>query len=120
MREMKQLESTDDWNDTAKAALAYEIQEAITDVLVKKTLKAADQHSVSSILLGGGVTANQRLKEKMEFRIKDTQSEIRLHIPQPALCTDNAAVIASYAYFNNYPVDWRTIEAQPNLSVEVE
>lgn len=116
MREIRALEVSGHLNDEAKVFIAYEIQEAITDVLVKKTLKVAEQYHVSSILLGGGVAANKRLKEKFESQI---ESGITLHVPEPKLCTDNAAVIASFAYFHNNPVDWRTIEAQPNLSVEV-
>lgn len=118
MREIKQLESAGTWNDMTKAAMAYEIQEAITDVLVVKTLTAAEQYNASSVLLGGGVAANERLKEKMGSGIRDQELGISLHAPEPKLCTDNAAVIASYAYFNNHPADWQTIEAQPNLSVE--
>lgn len=99
--------------------LAYEIQEAITDVLVEKTLRAAEKYKVKSILLGGGVAANQRLAEKMKLKIENLKLKINLHIPPPNLCTDNAAYIASYAYFNYQPIPWQKIQAKPNLEVEV-
>ena len=88
--------------------LAYEVQEAITDVLVKKTLKAAEKFNVRSILLSGGVASNLRLREKLPTAIA----------PQIHLCTDNAAYIASYAYFRGVKEDWKTITAIPDLSVE--
>lgn len=100
--------------------LAYEIQEAITDVLVKKTIEAARKYDVKSILLGGGVAANKRLKEKCELSVRRLASRVRLYIPQPNLCTDNAAYIASFAYFHNEPVQWKDTQAQPDLEVEVE
>lgn len=96
------------------AGFAYEIQEAITDVLVKKTLRAAKQYDVKSILLSGGVAANMRLREK--FMIHN--SLFMIHVPPVSLCTDNAVSIASYAYFRGEPVDWKTITAIPDLSVE--
>ena len=94
--------------------LAYEIEEAITDVLIAKTLKAAEMYKVKSILVGGGVAANQRLSEKFNEKVKN----LRLHIPPPNLCTDNAAYIGAYAYYFNTPVGWEKMEARPDLSVE--
>ena len=95
---------------TLASAFAYEIQEAITDVLVEKTIRAAKRFSAKSILLSGGVAANQRLREKFPLPI---------HAPLPALCTDNAVFIASYAYFRGKQIRWSRIEAVPNLSVEM-
>lgn len=94
-------------------AFAYEIQEAITDVLVAKTLKAIQLHHAHSILVGGGVAANSRLREKFSSRIT---SHVSLFAPSPALCTDNAAYIASYAFFKGKPVNWHEITAVPDLS----
>jgi N6-L-threonylcarbamoyladenine synthase len=99
--------------------LAYEIQESIIDVLVKKTLMAAELHNVKSILLGGGVAANKRLNEKMKLDIGNLKLDIGIFIPPPYLCTDNAAYIASYAFFHNKPAPWKDISAQPNLEVEI-
>ena len=108
-----------------KTELAFEIEEAITDVLVKKTLDAAERHQVKSIIIGGGVAANKRLTEKFKFKIRNSKParpaggfKIFLHIPPPSLCTDNAAYIASYAFFRGKPVDWREVEAQPGLDAE--
>lgn len=97
-------------------AFAYEIQEAITDVLVAKTLKAASQLKLKSILLAGGVAANTLLKEKFLLEIRHLKLEIPLFIPPVPLCTDNAAMIASCAYYNFKPVSWKKITAIANFN----
>ncbi len=117
LREVNRLKSLKKLNDETIQQLAYEIQESITDVLVKKTLNAAKQYKVKSILLGGGVAANKRLTEKFKFQISNFKFQI--FIPPPALCTDNAAYIGSFAYFHNHPVPWKDLSAQPDLTVEV-
>jgi N6-L-threonylcarbamoyladenine synthase len=72
--------------------VAASYQEAIIDVLVEKTLKAAEMHSISRIVVCGGVAANSRLRERFtnESRLKG----IHVYIPPPVFCTDNAAMIA--------------------------
>ncbi len=115
MREWKKHVHTSDvkevrTSEVVRRAFAYEIQESITDVLVKKTLRAAKKFNTKSILLSGGVAANQRLREKFPLPI---------HAPLPALCTDNAVIIASYAYFRGEKSTWRDITATPDLSVEI-
>ena len=72
--------------------VAASYQEAIIDVLVEKTLKGAEMHSIPRIVVCGGVASNSRLRERFaeESRIRG----INVHIPPPILCTDNAAMIA--------------------------
>lgn len=100
-----------------KADLAASIQEAIADVLVKKTIKAALKHKVKSILLAGGVAANQCLREKFNSQSSILNSQFKLYIPAPALCTDNASYIASCAYYNYRPTPWEKITAKPGLEI---
>ena len=85
-------------------------------MLTKKTLKAAKEYNAKSILLSGGVAANQTLREK--FLVLSSQSSVKLFSPEKSLCTDNAAMIASAAYFNNKPQSWETITADPELYFE--
>lgn len=101
------------------AHLAHETEEAITDVLVKKTLIAAEKHHAKSILLSGGVAANTKLREKFTASIKKFNVSITFRAPPPTLCTDNAVYIASCAFFLENPVSWKDISATPDLSVEV-
>ncbi len=67
-------------------------QEAIVDVLVDKTLRAARRCSTSRVVVTGGVAANSRLREKFYEEAK--ANGIEIFIPPPILCTDNAAMIA--------------------------
>jgi N6-L-threonylcarbamoyladenine synthase len=75
--------------------LAASFQAAVIDVLVEKTLEAAEEFHVSEIIIAGGVSANQRLREK--FISTSTRP---VHIPPLSLCTDNAAMIAGAGYFH--------------------
>ncbi len=118
LREVNKLKEKQQFNNSTIQQLAYEVQEAITDVLVKKTLSAASQHQARSILLSGGVAANLRLREKIQSAINNELLPMNFFVPPVALCTDNAVYIASYAYFRGTPVDWHDITAVPDLSVE--
>ena len=71
-------------------AAAY--QEAIVDVLVRKTLRAAHYLQRATVVLGGGVTANARLRE--HFLAEGARQGVRVLLPSFALCTDNARMIA--------------------------
>jgi N6-L-threonylcarbamoyladenine synthase len=72
--------------------VAASFQEAVVDVQVAKTIAAADAKGVRTIVLGGGVVANSRLRELMAERAKEHGYE--LVIPPMSLCTDNGAMIA--------------------------
>ncbi len=72
--------------------VAASFQEAIVDVQVRKTLQAAGQLGVGTVLLGGGVVANTRLRERMER--DGAAAGVRVLFPPLELCTDNAAMIA--------------------------
>jgi len=74
--------------------LAASFQAAVIEVLYKKTIAAAREFGVKQILVAGGVSANQSLRD-----IFLNQSEFYINIPPLALCTDNAAMIASAGYF---------------------
>lgn len=76
--------------DLSDIAASY--QEAIVDVVVEKTIKAAEDHSINRIVVCGGVAANSRLREK--FTLEASKRNIGLFIPPVILCTDNAAMIA--------------------------
>jgi N6-L-threonylcarbamoyladenine synthase len=72
--------------------IAASFQEAIVDVQVQKTVEAAVQHGVKTVLLGGGVVANTRLRERM--RTEGEARGLAVLFPPLDLCTDNAAMIA--------------------------
>lgn len=103
-----------------KQRLAAEVQEAIVDVLVDKTISAVEKYKPKSLLLAGGVAANTRLRKKMEYGISNMENDVKLFIPEPKFCTDNAAVIASCAFFHNHPIPWQKISANPELTITSE
>lgn len=80
-----------------RADLAREVEEAITDVLVDKALKALKQTGLSRLVISGGVSANRRLRAKLaeaSARWPAKKAPLRVHFPPLALCTDNGAMIA--------------------------
>ncbi len=76
--------------------LAASLQQAVVEVLVRKTLRAASRAGAAAVLVVGGVAANTHLRERM--RAACAAAGLRLVIPPPALCTDNAAMIAAAGY----------------------
>jgi N6-L-threonylcarbamoyladenine synthase len=87
---MKRREKPLDKSELHDLTASY--QEAIVDVLVEKTLRAAEMCAVYRIVVCGGVAANSRLREK--FFEAAAQKGVMLYFPPSVLCTDNAAMIA--------------------------
>jgi N6-L-threonylcarbamoyladenine synthase len=79
------------------ADIAASFQEAVVEVLVKKTLEAAEIHALSSIVIGGGVAANSRLRAAFEKSAK--AKKVRVYLPDRSFCTDNAVMIAAAGYY---------------------
>lgn len=78
--------------------LAAEFQAALVEVLVEKTMRAAEKFQVKTVLMAGGVAANQVLRDTMRRRAEALG--IQLFYPSLKLCTDNAAMIAGNAYYH--------------------
>jgi len=79
------------------ADICASFQEAIVDVLVEKTMLAAKRHNIQTVVLGGGVSANPRLREAMFSRCQ--QEEKMFFVPRPSFCTDNGAMIALAGFY---------------------
>lgn len=79
------------------ADIAASFQQAVVDVLVDKTEKAALKYRVKQVCLAGGVAANSALRSHLQHRL--LQHGIALSYPAPILCTDNAAMVAAAAYY---------------------
>ncbi len=107
--------SQDDNNKQLLYNLSASVQHAIVDVLVKKTLNAAKKYKAKSILLGGGVAANESLRSSLQQMTNDQLPTTKLFAPAKSLCTDNAAMIAAAACLNFRPVPWEDITADPEL-----
>jgi N6-L-threonylcarbamoyladenine synthase len=112
---LRETQKNEELNNERISNICYSLQEAIFDVLIKKTFKAANEYNARSILLGGGVTANQTLRKRFESEIINQKSGVKLFVPDKKLCTDNAAMIAAAAFFNNQQTGWQKISANPEL-----
>jgi len=111
VKDLKKLSEQDKYDIAASA------QEAIVDVLVSKTMRAAKEYEVKSIILSGGVSANNLLRETLKKESRNVN--IPLFIPDLKYTTDNAAMITVAGYYNlknektkNY--SWNKIKADAN------
>ncbi len=80
-------------------AMASEIQQAIIDVLVKKTIRAARNYNAKMVIIGGGVAANNELRRQLEQRLKNESPDIAFVAPEAQFCTDNGVMAAIAGYF---------------------
>lgn len=79
------------------ADLVSSFQQAVVDILVEKTIRAAEKKKLKWIALAGGVSANSRLREDLKARAE--KEGFKISIPPMNLCTDNAAMIGSAGYY---------------------
>jgi N6-L-threonylcarbamoyladenine synthase len=91
IRYLRKLEAAGDEPDLADVAASF--QEAIVDVQVVKTLKAAAAEGLEQVVLAGGVAANTRLRAR--FQQACEEQGLRLLVPSIPLCTDNGAMVAA-------------------------
>ncbi len=97
--------------------IAASFQQAVVDVLVRKTLMAIKRTRVKTLLLAGGVAANSLLRESLEETM--SQQGVRLVYPSPIFCTDNGAMIATAGYYHYLVKDFApwTLNANPGLNL---
>jgi N6-L-threonylcarbamoyladenine synthase len=113
-------------NEAYIRKMCYEIQEAVVDVLVKKTFKAAKDYMVKTIILGGGVAANKELRKRFIELGKLGEGKFNILIAPKNLCTDNAIMVGIAAYFNEFVKkrkikgikNWKNIKANANLKLK--
>ena len=97
------------------ADLAASFQQAVIDILVKKTLRAAKQTGRRVIALSGGVSLNQALRNA--FREAADREGLEIHLASPVFCTDNAAMIAFAALLRHLAGESSALDEDihPNL-----
>jgi N6-L-threonylcarbamoyladenine synthase len=112
-------------NKKLKAELCAEFQQAVVDVLIHKTIQAAKKYKPKTILLGGGVSANQELRRQLGEAIKKELPTIDYQLPADNYSLDNAAMIAVAGHFQfklaknkkRFDNNWKNLEADANLEL---
>ena len=99
-----------------KADLCCSFEKVITEELIQNTLKAAKTLNIKQIALAGGVSSNSYIREQF---LKLQKQEYNIYYPEPILCTDNAAMIATAGYYQYAEGNMTnlSLNAVPNLSL---
>ena len=97
--------------------VAASFQAAVMEVIVKKAIEAAMDRKQEKLVLAGGVAANSKLRQDLQKECD--RHGIRLYVPDPVLCTDNAAMIACAAYYKyqKQGADDLYLDAYPSLAI---
>lgn len=100
---------------------AHEFQQAVAEVLVHKTIKAALKYNCKNIMLSGGVAANVELRKQLAHAVKNKLTSVKLIIPEFKYCTDNAAMIAAAGYFSAKRkkfTNWQKLKVDANQELK--
>jgi N6-L-threonylcarbamoyladenine synthase len=106
--------------DETKQAIACEFEDAVTEVLVKKTARAIEEFTIQTLIIGGGVAANKHITESLGNKINQDFPSTKLFVPTKGLTGDNALMIALAGYFKiqkNPDATYGDIKAVGNLSL---
>jgi len=104
----------------ATPSICASFQQAVIDVLIAKTIRAAKEVKAKTVMLAGGVAANKELRRQFKKAIKEELPNTCYLIPDTQYCTDNAVMVAVAAYYrllHNKPQTWKDIEANANLRI---
>ncbi len=107
-------------DDSVKADIARAFEDAVTQVLVAKTVRAVEEYGAQTVLVGGGVSANTYIRERLSHAIRKGPAftDMKLLVPPAELATDNALMIALAGYFHAIKEDFSdpaTLRANGNL-----
>ncbi|MBI5229750.1 MAG: tRNA (adenosine(37)-N6)-threonylcarbamoyltransferase complex transferase subunit TsaD [Candidatus Magasanikbacteria bacterium] len=91
-----------------RADVCASFEQAATDVLVGKTLRAAKEYNARAVIMGGGVSANTYIRESLEVALAREMPKTKFIKPALQYCTDNAAMIAAAGYFHAVKKDFTT------------
>jgi N6-L-threonylcarbamoyladenine synthase len=113
-QDMKGANKVDSMTPQQIADIAASFQAAVIDVLVAKTKRGADKINAKTVLLGGGVAANSKLRESLKQMCDSTNK--KLLIASKPLCTDNAVMVASLAYYKFKAGQFADLTLEPKAS----
>ena len=112
------LKTKEGLTEEEKRHIAHEFENAVTDVLWKKTSLAIEDAGAQTLVIGGGVSANTHIRRVFTEKIKSDHSNVALRIPTAALTTDNAIMIAMSGFFRAQRKEFAAeIVANGNLSL---
>jgi N6-L-threonylcarbamoyladenine synthase len=107
------------------AEICQEFQQAVIDVLIKKTLRAVKEFRAKTVILGGGVVANEELRKQFSYQMSTISQKLNFFVPSKKFCTDNAVMIAIAAYFRvlkksigKLGTNWKNLKANGNLKLK--
>lgn len=113
LRDLKKI------NTKTKRDIAASFQAAVIDVLVAKTIRAARQYRAKTVMIGGGVAANKKLRHDLGLALSLQVPSAQYFVPNILLTGDNALMIALAGYFNRKKKKaWRSLQALPNLRLD--
>jgi N6-L-threonylcarbamoyladenine synthase len=104
------LKDMPELSDEKKRHVAHEFENAVADVLWKKTARALSETGAKTLVIGGGVSANTHIRRIFEEKIAQ-HPDVSLRIPAAALTTDNAIMIALAAFYRALRDDYADAEA---------
>ncbi len=114
------LKKLPELSEAYKQEVALEFENAVTEVLWKKTARALESTGAGTLVIGGGVSANKHIREVFAKNIAEDFPEVSFRIPGAKLTTDNALMIAIAAFYRarkNLFADPKTLSAESNLSL---
>lgn len=115
------LKKSGNWSENLIPQIAHEFQEAVIEVLVKKSLKAAEKYNIKTFILCGGVSANKELRYRLcDSLCKKYGKNFNFLMPEIEFSGDNAAMIAVAAYSNylNLKVKGKSLKIAPFLKAD--
>ncbi len=112
------LKSLDHIDDQVRADIALAFEDAAVDTLIIKSIRAIKATSAKSLIVAGGVGANQKLRTQLKQKLETINVDVIY--PKPELCTDNAAMVAQLGMlrFKNGYTESTQIRVQPRWSLE--
>ena len=117
-QDMKGEDTVDSISQQEIADIAASFQAAVVDVLVKKTQMAAEKIGAQTILLGGGVAANNELRTRLQQMCDSAEPAKKLLVAPKQYCTDNAVMVASLAYYKFKVGLFADLTLEPKASSE--
>ncbi|MBU4216604.1 tRNA (adenosine(37)-N6)-threonylcarbamoyltransferase complex transferase subunit TsaD [Candidatus Parcubacteria bacterium] len=113
------LEKDSTWQNRI-SEYCFHFQQAIIDVLIHKTIKAAEKYNAKTVMLAGGVSANKELRLQLETAVKERLIGTKFNLPDLKYTTDNAAMIAAAGYFKAQQQEftkWSDLKVDSNLEL---